>query len=87
MSVKPTLRLFFCWGILQALSWPAAAITCPQLALGGGYEVAVIVSNVSAAAWEGDAFLLTGAGAAWSTPRAPTRLPLYWLREPARSSF
>ena len=30
----------------------------------------MIVSNVSAAAWEGDAFLLTGAGTAWSTPWA-----------------
>ncbi|MDA2930891.1 hypothetical protein MYX84_13265 [Acidobacteria bacterium AH-259-O06] len=40
----------------------------PQLALGGGYEVVLIVSNKSSSQWDGEIQLLEGNDEPWSTP-------------------
>lgn len=68
MNAKCIFKSFLLGCVLFALFSPATAITYPQLALGGGYEVTVIVSNISNEVWIGDAFLRTGAGVAWATP-------------------
>lgn len=47
---------------------PAYAITYPQLALGGGFQCVLLVSNRSGAAWQGTATLRQGNEQPWSTP-------------------
>ena len=45
-------------------------IKFPQLALGGGFELTLIISNETDKAWEGQALLRKGNNEAWSTPWA-----------------
>lgn len=43
-------------------------VTYPQFALGGGYEVVVLMTNKSDSAWDGRASLLEGNAKPWSSP-------------------
>jgi hypothetical protein len=48
------------------LSLPVAAVTYPQLALGGGYQCVVLVSNKTPFEWAGKFYLYQGQKARWS---------------------
>lgn len=58
--------LFFLLFLTTALD--TYAITYPQLALGGGYECIVIISNKATESWDGEFRIRTGAGDVWNDP-------------------
>ncbi|MBI4454273.1 MAG: hypothetical protein HY644_00055 [Acidobacteria bacterium] len=66
MKVNAALVIFLCLGFLGFHS-SAKAITYSQLALGGGYECVVIVSNETTFPWRGTATLRRGNEEPWST--------------------
>ncbi len=53
---------------LHRLDFAGPVLTWPQLALGGGYECTMLISNKSDAAWSGRVFLKEGNNEQWSGP-------------------
>jgi hypothetical protein len=54
----------------------AHAKTYPQLALGGGYEIVLLVSNTKSDEWRGKIALFTGLEQAWPTPWSANDMPM-----------
>ena len=56
--------------MLVLIGWcgTAAGATFSQLALGGGYQCVLMISNKTATAWQGTASLKQGNNQAWVTP-------------------
>ena len=63
-------------GVFSCLISSLSAATFPQLALGGGYECIVIVSNKTNFDWDGTVSLLEGNAEPWSAPWTLDGMPL-----------
>ncbi|MBI4446233.1 MAG: hypothetical protein HY645_10030 [Acidobacteria bacterium] len=67
MKIRAGFTKLLCLGLLAALSASAQATTYSQLALGGGYECVLIISNETTSKWQGAATLRRGNDLPWST--------------------
>ncbi len=65
-----TTRLAVFLGVFFGCLSAATAKTFPQMVLGGGFEVVIIVANETSASWSGTARLREGNDQNWSTPWA-----------------
>ena len=55
-------------GNIEMFLSPLSSITFPQLALGGGFEVVLLISNKANQSWTGTASLKEGNDESWSAP-------------------
>ncbi len=62
-----TMHCIACTLLFSCLLLPIQAFTYPQLALGGGFQVVVIISNNTGQQWQGTARLREGNNQNWST--------------------
>jgi hypothetical protein len=61
-------QALFCLFVVLFLTSSLSAVTYPQLALGGGYECLVLVTNKLPTPFTGGLFLLKGNQVPWDTP-------------------
>ncbi len=67
MSIRWLIRKAPLLALLAAMPVPAKAVTFPQMVMGSGFEVVLIVTNKTSSPWSGTVYLRSGNEAGWPT--------------------